>query len=96
MRGGERDSPQVTSPFSLFFALARVYCLMIQTITGDLRKLQGKAIPEQLQPYLRLIEELVILGISYDTQARRYYDTTVGAGAVGADVVGAGVVGPRW
>ena len=33
MRGGERDSPQVTSPFSLFFALARVYCLMIQTIT---------------------------------------------------------------
>ena len=33
MRGGERDSPQVTSPFSLFFALARVYCLVIQTIT---------------------------------------------------------------
>ena len=93
---GKKYSPQVTSPFSLFFALARVYCLMIQTITGDLRKLQGKAILEQLQPYLRLIEELVILGISYDTQARRYSDTTVGAGAVGADVVGTGVVGPRW
>ena len=52
MRGGERDSPQVTSPFSLFFALARVYCLMIQTITKSAICLDKVPLPRSISCHL--------------------------------------------
>ena len=52
MRGGERDSPQVTSPFSLFFALARVYCLMIQTITKSAIYLDKVPLPRSISCHL--------------------------------------------
>ena len=52
MRGGERDSPQVTSPFSLFFALACVYCLMIQTITKSAIYLDKVPLPRSLSCHL--------------------------------------------
>ena len=52
MRGGERDSPQVTSPFSLFFALAHVYCLMIQTITKSAICLDKVPLPRSISCHL--------------------------------------------
>ena len=52
MRGGERDSPQVTSPFSLFFVLARVYCLMIQTITKSAICLDKVPLPRSISCHL--------------------------------------------